>query len=138
MSDRIEGTFKFFTIRKGYGFIVPTGAADEDAIFCHRSDMNLNGLALPSKGEVATFVVGKDEQGRVKAVQVERPNAAPYVRRPRAPAAAATEGASEDAPKVATEGAAKKPRRRTRTRKPKAAAAATEEAPAAAAVESSA
>ena len=64
-----EGTVIWFS--KGYGFISwsKDGVAQKD-IFCHYSDVNVEGFKTVSKGQKVTFSVGLNKRDQPKAVNV--------------------------------------------------------------------
>lgn len=65
--DLMNGTVKWFDVRKGYGFI-----SDEDGVDCfvHFSNINMEGFKRLKAGQTVTFVQDKDEQGRTVAKEV--------------------------------------------------------------------
>lgn len=65
-----SGTVKWFSPRKGFGFIAPAQEGEED-VFIHQSDLTDSGLQRLHKGERVTFSVIQEERGP-RAVNVER------------------------------------------------------------------
>ncbi len=69
MSDRIEGTVRWFDARKGYGFI------DRDdglgSVFVHYSDIEMDGYKSLEEGDRVSFEVQEGDRGP-KAVHVQR------------------------------------------------------------------
>ncbi len=65
--DFMNGTVKWFDVRKGYGFI-----SDEDGVDCfvHFSNINMEGFKRLKAGQTVTFVQDEDEQGRTVAKEV--------------------------------------------------------------------
>lgn len=69
---RHEGTLKKWNDQRGFGFIAPNdGGAD---IFVHITAFPVDGY-LPTRGEVLTFEVEPDRNGRPSAVRVQRTGA---------------------------------------------------------------
>ena len=58
--DRIEGTVKWFSDRKGYGFIVREGGDD---VFVHYSCIRAGGPRSLYEGDKVDFIVEKDQRG---------------------------------------------------------------------------
>ena len=54
MSDKFEGTVKWFDPRKGYGFIERDKGED---IFCHFSVINVDGYKTLKDGQKVSFEV---------------------------------------------------------------------------------
>ena len=65
--DLMNGTVKWFDVRKGYGFI-----SDEDGedCFVHFSNINMEGFKRLKAGQTVSFVQDEDEQGRTVAKEV--------------------------------------------------------------------
>lgn len=65
--DLMNGTVKWFDVRKGYGFI-----SDEDGVDCfvHFSNINMEGFKRLKAGQTVTFVQDEDKQGRTVAKEV--------------------------------------------------------------------
>lgn len=63
----VNGTVKWFDVRKGYGFI-----SDEDGVdsFVHFSAINMDGFKKLRPGQKVTFVPDEDEHGRAMARDV--------------------------------------------------------------------
>lgn len=69
---RQEGTLKKWNDTRGFGFIAAHGDGDGDAeIFVHITAFPDDGY-LPTVGEVLTFEVEPDGNGRPRAVRVQR------------------------------------------------------------------
>lgn len=66
--DLMNGTVKWFDVRKGYGFI----SSDEDGVDCfvHFSNINMEGFKRLKAGQTVSFVQDEDEQGRTVAKEV--------------------------------------------------------------------
>ena len=57
-----EGAVKWFSVKRGYGFIEQDNGAD---IFVHYSSINLSGFKTLEKGERVNFDVEEGERGPV-------------------------------------------------------------------------
>lgn len=64
----VNGTVKWFDVRKGFGFI-----SDEDGMdyFVHFSEIRGDGFKRLRDGQSVTFESGEDDQGRLVARLVE-------------------------------------------------------------------
>ena len=64
----MNGTVKWFDVRKGFGFI-----SDEDGMdyFVHFSEIRGDGFKRLRDGQSVTFESGEDDQGRLVARFVE-------------------------------------------------------------------
>jgi len=60
MSERIEGTVKWFNSTKGYGFIARTNGAD---VFVHYSAIQGNGYRSLEEGQKVEFTVEQGPKG---------------------------------------------------------------------------
>lgn len=56
-----EGTVKWFSSTKGYGFITPDDGGDD--LFVHHSDVNMTGYASLDEGQKVQFEVGEGKKG---------------------------------------------------------------------------
>lgn len=67
MAKMVKGTVKWFSARKGYGFIT-----DEEGIdyFAHFSQIRQEGFRKLSAGQNVSFTVGEAEDGRSLAVDI--------------------------------------------------------------------
>ena len=65
---RLNGTVKWFDVRKGFGFV-----SDEDGMdyFVHFSEIQGEGFKRLRDGQEVTFEAGEDEKGRLVARMVE-------------------------------------------------------------------
>lgn len=65
---KMNGTVKWFDVRKGFGFI-----SDEDGMdyFVHFSEIRGDGFKRLRDGQSVTFESGEDDQGRLVARLVE-------------------------------------------------------------------
>jgi cold shock CspA family protein len=66
---RYEGTLKKWNDQRGFGFIAPSDGAPD--IFVHITAFPHDGY-LPTQGEVLTFEVEPDRNGKPSAVRVQR------------------------------------------------------------------
>ena len=60
MSDRIEGTVKWFNSTKGFGFIARKGAPD---VFVHYSAIQGNGYRSLEEGQKVEFTLEQGPKG---------------------------------------------------------------------------
>lgn len=60
MSDRFQGTVKWFNAVKGYGFI---GRDEGDDIFVHFSAINMDGYRKLEAGQQVEFSIETNEKG---------------------------------------------------------------------------
>ena len=65
------GTVKWFNVRKGFGFIVPTDGSSD--VFVHQTAIIADGFRSLADGEDVEFKVIQDDSGRLKAVDVTGP-----------------------------------------------------------------
>ncbi|KAH8054227.1 hypothetical protein JL722_8958 [Aureococcus anophagefferens] len=70
MTNRVSGMCLWFDHEKNFGFLVPDGGGDNR--FIHGLDVQGERF---SKGDKVTFALGKDPDGRLKAVEAEKPAA---------------------------------------------------------------
>ncbi len=66
MSDRIQGTVKWFNTVKGYGFI---GREDGDDVFVHFSAIEMDGYRKLEEGQNVEFSIEDGPKG-LQAAQV--------------------------------------------------------------------
>ena len=66
MSNRIQGTVKWFNAEKGYGFI---SQENGDDVFVHHTDIQTEGFRTLSEGQRVEFVVERGPKG-LQASQV--------------------------------------------------------------------
>ena len=72
MAERIEGTVKWFSRDKGYGFIIPDNGGKD--VFVHATALESAGLRGLNEGQKVEFDViqdrrsGKDSAGNLKTV----------------------------------------------------------------------
>mmetsp|Transcript_6487 Transcript_6487/g.9490 ORF Transcript_6487/g.9490 Transcript_6487/m.9490 type:complete len:269 (+) Transcript_6487:202-1008(+) len=90
--ERIPGTVKWFSNKKGYGFITPTPATTADGsdpmpedIFVHQSTIHSEGYRTLDEGWLVEFSIGHDDDGKPKAESVTAPGGGPCTgpKRPR-------------------------------------------------------
>eukprot|EP00541_Cyclophora_tenuis_P003857 CAMPEP_0116549970 /NCGR_PEP_ID=MMETSP0397-20121206/5171_1 /TAXON_ID=216820 /ORGANISM="Cyclophora tenuis, Strain ECT3854" /LENGTH=284 /DNA_ID=CAMNT_0004074757 /DNA_START=35 /DNA_END=889 /DNA_ORIENTATION=- len=76
---RVQGTVKWFSNKKGYGFIEPTSedAPTKDDIFVHQSSVTSDGYRTLIEGWVVEFDVVNDDDGKLKADNVTAPGGGP-------------------------------------------------------------
>ncbi|MDH3674090.1 MAG: cold-shock protein [Anaerolineae bacterium] len=60
MSDRVQGTVKWFNNSKGYGFIVSEGSDD---IFVHYSAIDSDGYRTLNEGQRVEFTIEQGPKG---------------------------------------------------------------------------
>lgn len=77
IDKQVQGTVKWFSDKKGYGFIVQDDGPD---VFVHHSDIDCEGFTVLREGERVRFNTEKSEKG-VKAINVEKINASVLVHR---------------------------------------------------------
>jgi len=56
-----QGTVKWFSSRKGFGFIVPDDGSDD--LFVHHSEIKTDGYASLEEGQKVEFEVGQGKKG---------------------------------------------------------------------------
>jgi cold shock protein len=60
MSDRVQGTVKWFNASKGFGFITYEGGAD---VFVHFSAIQSSGYRSLDEGQRVEFTIEKTDKG---------------------------------------------------------------------------
>ena len=60
MSDRVQGTVKWFNNSKGYGFIVSEGSDD---IFVHYTAIQVDGYRTLNEGQRVEFTIEQGPKG---------------------------------------------------------------------------
>ena len=66
--DMANGIVKWFSVRKGYGFIEKEDGAD---VFVHYSDISMPGFKVLSSNDKVSFDIEKSDRGS-KAINVLR------------------------------------------------------------------
>ncbi|AQT67103.1 putative cold shock protein A [Anaerohalosphaera lusitana] len=56
-----EGTVKWFSDQKGYGFITPDDGSDD--LFVHYSEVQMDGFSTLKENQKVTFEVGQGRKG---------------------------------------------------------------------------
>lgn len=66
------GKVEFFSNKKGYGFIKweKNGIPQQD-MFCHFSDLGMQGYKSLQKEQSVSFSIGKNKDGKPKAINVK-------------------------------------------------------------------
>mmetsp|Transcript_31609 Transcript_31609/g.48388 ORF Transcript_31609/g.48388 Transcript_31609/m.48388 type:complete len:258 (-) Transcript_31609:401-1174(-) len=76
--ERQQGTVKWFSNKKGYGFIQPNPSCPvQDDIFVHQTAIHSDGFRTLSDGWMVEFTLGKDDTGKIKADDVTAPGGGP-------------------------------------------------------------
>jgi CspA family cold shock protein len=63
-----SGTVKWFSGKKGYGFIAPDEGGDD--VFVHHSEIQTDGYATLYEGQKVEYEVGEGKKGRPCAMNV--------------------------------------------------------------------
>jgi len=75
---KLQGTVKWFSNKKGYGFITPAEGSPTSAdVFVHQSSIHSDGYRTLDEGWVVEFTIGDDDGGRIKAENVTGPGGGP-------------------------------------------------------------
>merc|ERR1712127_901351 len=75
---KVQGTVKWFSNKKGYGFITPAeGSPTDEDVFVHQSSITSEGYRTLDEGWVVEFTIGDDDGGRIKAENVTGPGGGP-------------------------------------------------------------
>jgi CspA family cold shock protein len=61
MSDRVQGTVKWFNNSKGYGFIAQDGS--EEDVFVHYSAIQSDGYRSLNEGQRVEFIIQQGPKG---------------------------------------------------------------------------
>jgi cold shock protein len=69
--ERITGTVKFWSVDRGYGFLVPDVSGPD--VFCHVIDLQKSGIKAAQKHDRVSFVVvyDADRRGRTLARDIK-------------------------------------------------------------------
>lgn len=78
---KIQGTVKWFSNKKGYGFITPAEGSPTDLqdVFVHQSCITSDGYRTLDEGWEVEFTIGDDDGGRIKAENVTGPGGGPCI-----------------------------------------------------------
>ena len=68
MSDKVEGTVKWFNETKGFGFIAQDNGGQD--VFAHYSAIQGNGFKTLAEGQKVSFILGDGKKGP-QAEQIE-------------------------------------------------------------------
>jgi len=79
-----KGVVKWFSPRKGYGFITPDGPNAVD-LFVHFANLKSDGFRTLYKDQRVQFTTGTDKNGKPQAADVANEDGTPLQPRPRAP-----------------------------------------------------
>mmetsp|Transcript_16109 Transcript_16109/g.15537 ORF Transcript_16109/g.15537 Transcript_16109/m.15537 type:complete len:289 (-) Transcript_16109:190-1056(-) len=72
--SKIAGSVKWFSNKKGYGFITPDeGSSVTEDIFVHQSVIHSDGYRTLDEAWKVEFTLGEDEDGKIKAENVTAP-----------------------------------------------------------------
>ena len=63
----MQGTVKFFNVKRGYGFITDTEGKDT---FVHYSNILIDGFRTLEKGDIVEFEIEQDTKDRDQAINV--------------------------------------------------------------------
>jgi len=80
---RKTGTVKWFSVEKGFGFIVPEQGGND--VFVHQTQIHAEGFRSLAEGELVEYDVETDQTGRPRAVGVTGPDGAFVQGAPRPP-----------------------------------------------------
>jgi cold shock CspA family protein len=77
--SKVQGTVKWFSNQKGYGFITPTSenSPTEEDVFVHQSGVVSEGYRTLGEGWIVEFEVVNDSDGKLKADNVTAPGGGP-------------------------------------------------------------
>lgn len=69
---RYSGTVIWFNPKAGYGFVGwAKGGVDQKDLFCHFSDLMMDGFKTLKKGQIIEFGIGQNKHGDPKAIEVK-------------------------------------------------------------------
>ena len=63
MSERINGTVKWFSNERGYGFLLIDDDPDETEYFVHYSYVNMDGYKTIRAGQKVSFILVDTDRG---------------------------------------------------------------------------
>ncbi|EEC48123.1 predicted protein, partial [Phaeodactylum tricornutum CCAP 1055/1] len=64
----LNGTVKWFDVKKGFGFIVPDDGSED--VFVHQTSVHSEGFRSLAEGEPVEFSIKEDDRGRKSAERV--------------------------------------------------------------------
>jgi CspA family cold shock protein len=67
MSNRETGTVRWFSDRKGYGFIARDGGEGEEDVFVHFSAIQMDGFRTLAEGDRVEFAIEQGDKGLAAA-----------------------------------------------------------------------
>lgn len=77
-TQKVQGTVKWFSNKKGFGFITPVeGSVTDTDVFVHQSSIHSEGYRTLDEGWIVEFEIGDDDGGRTKAENVTAPGGGP-------------------------------------------------------------
>jgi len=78
MAEKVQGKVKWFSNKKGYGFITPAeGSTITEDVFVHQSSIFCEGYRTLGEDWDVEFEIGHDDDGKAKAVSVTAPGGGP-------------------------------------------------------------
>lgn len=63
MSEKYDGTIKWFSNERGYGFVTIDGDAEEVEYFVHYSSIEMDGYKTLKGGQKVIFELNKTDKG---------------------------------------------------------------------------
>jgi len=82
--SKVQGTVKWFSNKKGFGFITPgEGSPTTEDIFVHQSSILSEGYRTLDEGWSVEFTIGQDDGNRMKAENVTNIGGGPCAGQPR-------------------------------------------------------
>lgn len=73
MSERIDGTVKWFSNERGYGFVIADDDPDDSEYFVHYSYIDMEGYKTLRAGQRVSFVLVSTDRG-IQAQEVKPEN----------------------------------------------------------------
>jgi len=73
MSERIDGTVKWFSNERGYGFVIADDDPDDAEYFVHYSYIDMDGYKTLRAGQRVSFVLVSTDRG-IQAQEVKPEN----------------------------------------------------------------
>lgn len=68
-SERFQGTVKFFSNERGYGFLYRNGKEEDGEYFVHFTSILVEGYKTLTQGQLVSFELKETEKG-IQAVEV--------------------------------------------------------------------